>query len=120
MTLRDKNWNWPATAALAITILTLSGSQCSQVADRSVGPDSGTLGQGNEVAACVHACNDSAKDDRNIEQDLHKANVKACNGNPTCLADEEARHEARLDEIEAAMQQCKAPCHEQGRGGGGQ
>ena len=120
MTLRNKNWYWPLTAALAITILTLSGSQCSQVADRSVGPDSETLGRGNEVAACVQACNDIAKSDRDIEKDLHKANVAACNGNAACLAAEEARHEARQDEIDAAMQLCKAPCHEQGRGSGGQ
>lgn len=120
MTLRNKNWYWPVTAALAITILTLSGSQCSQVADRSVGPDNSTLGRGNEVAACVQACNEIAKDDRAAENDLHKANVEACDGNMTCLEEEEARHEARMDEIEAAMQMCKAPCHEQGRGGGGQ
>lgn len=120
MTLRNKNWYWPLTAALAFTVLTLSGSQCSQVADRSVGPDNNTLGRGNEVAACVQACNDIAKGDRDIEKDLHKANVAACNGNAACLAAEEARHEARQDEIDATTQLCKAPCHEQGRGSGGQ
>ncbi|TPW14162.1 MAG: hypothetical protein FD129_1131 [bacterium] len=120
MTLRNKNGFWPITAALAITILTLSGSQCSQVADRAVGPDSGTLDQAAEVAACVQACNESAKGDRDSEKQLHKANIEACNGDETCLAEEEARHEAQLDEINAEMQFCKAPCHEQGGGTGGQ
>lgn len=122
MTLRNKNWYWPVTAALAITILTLSGSQCSQVADRAVGPDSGTLGDGNGngVSACVHACNEIAKNDRDEERDLHRANIQACNRNPACLEQEAARHEARQEEIAAASQSCKAPCHEQGRGGGGQ
>lgn len=120
MTLRNKNWYWPITAALAITILTLSGSQCSQVADRAVGPGSGTLDNGSGVSACVRACNDIAKDARDAEQDLHRANIEACHGNPACLEQERARHEARQEEIAAAAQSCKAPCHEQGRGGGGQ
>jgi hypothetical protein len=121
MTLRNKKWQWPATAALAITLLTLSGSQCSQVGDRAVGPDSGSLGNnGNGVSACVQACNDIAKSDRDAEKDLHKENVRACNGDKSCLDAEKARHEARMEEIAAAQKACKAPCHEQGRGGGGQ
>ncbi|HEX7878717.1 MAG TPA: hypothetical protein VF720_04875 [Candidatus Eisenbacteria bacterium] len=120
MTLRNKKWQWPATAALAITLLTLSGSQCSQVADRATGPDTGSLGNNNDVAACVQACNETAKQDRDAEKDLFKANKEACNGDPACLDAEEARHEARMEEIAAASQLCKAPCHEQGGGGGGQ
>ena len=33
---------------------------------------------------------------------------------------EEARHDARMEEIAMEMQYCKALCHEQGTGSGGQ
>jgi hypothetical protein len=120
MTLRNKKWQWPATAALAITLLTLSGSQCSQVADRATGPTSGTFATDAEIAACIQSCNDVAKGNRDGERVLHKANVIACNGDESCLDAEEARHEARMEEIAALQGACKSPCHEQGGGGGGQ
>ena len=119
MTLRNKKWQWPATAALAITLLTLSGSQCSQVADRALGPDSGALADANAISACVQACNDTAKRDRDAEKVLFKANLDACTTS-ACKDAEGARHEARMEEISAAQELCKSPCHEQGSGGGGQ
>jgi hypothetical protein len=54
-----------------------------------------------------------------VEQDLHKANVDACAGDPTCLANEEARHEAAVAAIQDARKRCIDSCHQQGGGQGG-
>lgn len=120
MTLRNKRWHWPALALMAMTILTLSGSQCSQVADRAVGADTRIGTEGGGVSECVQACNELARAAREAERILHLANIEACAGDESCLEDEEARHEARMEEIAAQSQECKATCHEQGGGSGGE
>jgi hypothetical protein len=68
-------------------------------------------------SSCVQQCNRDAKAKRDAENDLHKANETACHDDPVCLANEEARHEAVLDQIAAEQQQCNAGCHRQGGGG---
>lgn len=125
MTLRKATLSTTAAGILVLAVLTLSGSQCSQVSDRAVNPQGSEFGTGGTeaergAAACVQACNDLGRDLRREERNLHRENVRACNGDYDCLADEEARHEARMEEIASIVQACKAPCHEQGRGSGGQ
>lgn len=123
MTLRKATLNTTAAGILVLAVLTLSGSQCSEVSDRAVNPqgsDIGTGSNGRGVAACVQACNDLGRDLRRDERILHRENIQACDGDYECLEDEEARHEARMEEIASIVQACKAPCHEQGGGSGGQ
>lgn len=123
MTLRKATLNTTAAGILVLAVLTLSGSQCSEVSDRAVNPqgsDIGTGSNGGSVAACVQACNDLGRDLRRDERILHRENIQACDGDYECLEDEEARHEARMEEIASIVQACKAPCHEQGGGSGGQ
>ncbi len=115
-----------------VAAFSLSGAQCSQVGDRITAPTSGSNGgaTGSEgtsgsVSACVQACNDIAKAARDAERDLHKENLIACRDlsgpdRASCTSAENLRHATRMEVIAADMQICKAPCHEQGGGSGGQ
>jgi hypothetical protein len=124
MTLRKATLSTTVSGILVLAVLILSGSQCSEVSDRAVNPQGSEFGTGDDAsrgaAACVAACNDLGRDLRREERNLHHDNVRACDGNSECLDEEEARHEARMEEIASIVQACKAPCHEQGRGSGGQ
>jgi len=53
------------------------------------------------------------------ESDLHKANVKACASDTTCLAQEEARQRAAIAGIQNQRKVCQNGCHHQGGGGRG-
>lgn len=98
-------------------------TQCTMTADKVTGVDVGGVTDsqkskpqthGSCVSECAHSANDAMKD----EQDLHKSNVKACNNDPTCLANEETRHEAAVNAIQEARQHCMDDCHHQGGGHG--
>ena len=55
----------------------------------------------------------------NRKYDQHFANEQACGKDKTCLANEEARHEAALMSIKLAYDNCVNNCHSQGRGTAG-
>ena len=97
----------------AMVVLT----QCKLTSDRVTGVDNraNQAAHGQCVSNCAHEANTLMK----TEQDLHKANVDACAGDPTCLANEEARHEAAVAAIQAGRKACMDGCHEQGGGQGG-
>ncbi len=108
-------------ASLAFFALAASDPQCAKVSDRVTAPDASLDQQGKGgVADCVQSCVSFAKTARADEQDLHKANVAACGDDAQCLAQEEARHEAAMEQIAMDERDCKAPCHNQGTGTGGQ
>ena len=99
-----------ATVALAATIVT-----CKSVTDNVLGSRQPATETANCVSACAHAANELM----HAENDLHKANVKACNGDANCLAQEEARHNTASDAIQEFRKRCQASCHHQGGGKGG-
>ena len=107
------------TIVLIAAVVALAGSltQCRMVTDNLVGvhPSQSAADAGSCFSACAHEANEQNRD----ESDLHKANMKACGGDPGCLADEEARHEARVAEIQQGRKDCQAGCHHQGGGRGG-
>ena len=109
-------------AVLCIVSL-MALTQCTMTADKVTGVDVGGTGNseksrpqthGSCVSECAHQANDAMK----AESDLHKSNAKACNNDPTCLANEEARHEAAVAAIQDARQHCMDNCHHQGGGHG--
>jgi hypothetical protein len=102
-------------AAAAMTMLL---SQCRMVSDSVVGPGASVAAQ-KPSKDCFRDCQDAFKAAQDVEQALHKTNVKACNTNPVCLANEEARHAARMDQIAVERQACIDGCHHQGGGSGG-
>ena len=97
-------------------------SQCKMTPDKVTGVEA-TLNQGNPnkpenhgqcISNCQHVANDALK----AENDLHSQNLNACNGNPGCIAAENARHDAAVNQIQANRQLCMDGCHHQGGGSG--
>ncbi len=110
----------PLIAGLLLAAFAATGSQCSKVVDPA-GKQDLSLELAGGVADCVRDCNAAAASARGAEQDLHVANVQGCEGNPECLAAEEARHVAVMEQIALESQACKEAClHEQGGGSGGE
>jgi len=110
-----------AIAGLAFFALAASEPQCAKVGDQVVSPDNSAVSSNKGgVSDCVHSCVDYAQTARTDEQDLHKANIEACGGDWQCLQEEEARHEAVMEQIAMDQRDCKSFCHNQGSGQGGQ
>ena len=105
-----------ALVALSVTAMVVL-TQCKLTSDKVTGIDhrANQSNHGTCISNCAHEANAAMKD----EQDLHKANVDACAGDPTCLANEEARHEAAVAAIQEGRKRCMDGCHEQGGGNGG-
>jgi len=103
-------------AVLAVAaVLAAATMQCRMVTDSVVRP----LQSSTQASSCLKSCNDAAQAAIRDESDLHKANVKACASDTTCLAQEEARHEAAITAIQNQRKVCQNGCHHQGGGGGG-
>ena len=95
--------------ALAFTL-----TQCRPVNDEIVKPQA--TNASNCFTDCAHAYTVAIQ----AESALHVANVHACAGDSTCLANEETRHEAAVARIGAGRTACQEQCHQQGGGSGGQ
>jgi hypothetical protein len=97
-------------------------THCNMTADKVTGV-AVTMGDdkekqenhGNCISDCAHKANDALDD----EKDLHKSNLKNCNGDPTCISAENARHDAAVDKIQSDKKSCMDGCHHQGGGHGG-
>jgi hypothetical protein len=102
-------------SCLVLVMMAATGSTCSKVEDPSK-----TDLQIQLVNSCVQDCNAAARTARDAEQVLHQQNVAACQALPSnqrgpCLEAEDARHDARMDEIASIQESCKDACeHSQG------
>ncbi len=107
--------------AVLCAVAVVALSQCKMTADKVTGVEA-TMNQGKPQSdnhgQCISNCQHVANDAQKAENDLHKANEKACQGNPACLAAEDARHNAALNLIEEDRQRCMDGCHHQGGGHG--
>lgn len=110
---------WLLVAAFAVVAMGASAPQCARTSDTPLTPAAKTLAP-QDLADCVDACNVDAKLQRSDEKLRHVAVVQACDDDEGCLADEEALHEMIMERIASDTQQCKANCHNQGGGFGGQ
>jgi hypothetical protein len=110
----------PFVVLAVVSAVALFGlTQCKLAPDKVTGVEKTEMGKaasapGNCISDCAHAANDAMK----AEQDLHKDNVKACNKNSACLAAEDARHDAAVDQIQDGRKACMNNCHHQGGGNG--
>jgi len=102
-----------AVLLLALVAATVSLTQCQMVGDNLTGVQASLFKRKNE---CVRKCADAKRDADKAERKLHKDNEKACGGNSACLSEENARHDAAEDAIEAAYKACLQTCHNQGGG----
>ena len=101
-----------------LTLVALAATQCKLSPDHAAGI---TLGTSGGISACVGACVNQYNPLIRAESELHKANIEACKSAPdkeTCLAAENARHDAEVDRLEAAKDACIARCQHQGSGSG--
>jgi hypothetical protein len=96
-------------------LVAVAATTCRMVTDNVVRP----LEQPLQAGGCMHDCAKAAVERIHAENDLHHDNVKACNGDAQCLAQEETRHEAAQAAIDAFRKQCQQECHHQGGGRGG-
>src|SRR5262249_52471456 len=92
--IRSRRARWTLFTVAAVTVLATIDT-CRSVADNVLAARRGA----EETANCVSACARSANDAIRAESDLHVQNVRACAGESTCLAQEEARHEAAVNAI---------------------
>ena len=100
---------------LGAAVLAAATMQCRMVTDSVVRP----LSEPTRASSCIKSCNDAAQAAVQAEVSLHQANVQACGADTTCLAQEEARHEAAIAAIQNQRKACQNGCHHQGGGGGG-
>lgn len=98
-------------AALAGASLTLT--HCQMVGDRLTGVDVGMFKRKNE---CLAECQAQFQARNQAEDALHAQNIAACGSDPTCLANEEARHLGAEDLSKAQRDACMNGCHQQGGG----
>jgi len=96
-----------ATLSVAAGLLL---AQRRSVTDSVLGHGSASLNAQSCIAQCAETANALTK----TESATHTANVKACNGNSSCLAAEEARHEAAVASINSNRKACQNGCHQQG------
>lgn len=111
-----------ALLILGATVLALVLNQCRMVGDQVTSPLTSGLGlqqQQNNHGNCISECAKAYADSNKVEAALHVANVKACGGDPTCLATEDARFEAAKARITSGRKACMDECHHQGGGSGG-
>jgi hypothetical protein len=96
---------------LGCSILTLS--HCRMVGDRLNGIDAGLFKRDKE---CRQACQDDFQARNKAESTLHSERVRACAGDPACIAEEQTRHLAALESSRAQREACLSGCHHQGGG----
>jgi len=89
-------------------------AQCRSVTDHVLGRVSASA----KAESCASACAEQANDLMRIESKTHTQNVKDCAGDPSCLAAEEARHNAAVRDIQDGRKRCQSGCHHQGGGQG--
>ena len=103
-------------AAAALTMLL---SQCRMVSDQITAPSTRVAMTAQKPKDCMKDCQDQYLAAIQAENNLHQANENLCGTDPVCLANEEARHEAALTQIQANRKACLDGCHHQGGGTGG-
>ena len=112
--IRSRRARWTLFAVAAVTIVATIDT-CRSVTDNVLGARRGAEETQNCVSDCAHAANSAIR----AESDLHVQNVHACAGDSVCLAQEEERHEAAVDAIQAGRKACQDGCKHQGGGAGG-
>ena len=101
------------TLLLALVAASVALTQCQMVGDKLTGVQVGTFKRTND---CFKNCQKRQKDAEKDEKKRHQDAIRACGGNSQCVKDENNRHDAAEDAIEAAYKNCINGCHHQGGG----
>lgn len=108
-----------ALPLVSMVFLAASSPQCARFDDKVLSPTLSELSQPG-VGNCIKACVEEAQDARTAEMERFRAAIKDCESGSDCRAREAALHVANMQQIADDERACKEPCHEQGRGRGGQ
>lgn len=101
-----------ATAGLMALLL----SQCKMVDERLTGVSNPLKLTPQQ---CFDKCQKNADNSFRAEDARHTSKLADCAGDATCIALENARHDAALAQIRQDLQACQTTCHQQGGGFGG-
>ena len=107
-----------ALLVVAAAAMTLLLSQCRMVTDAIDPVRVGSLAQ-KPAQDCMRDCQAAYQTAQDAEQALHKQLIQACGSDSTCIANEDARHDAAMAQLAANRKACFDGCHHQGGGGGG-
>jgi hypothetical protein len=103
-----------ALLLVALGAASIALTQCRSVSDAVNGVDMIGIMKAKD---CLTACQKTAADQLRREHQTNEHNLEACNGNSTCIAQENARDAAAVAAIQAALVACQNTCHQQGAGG---
>jgi hypothetical protein len=110
-----------ALPLLVIGLVNLVGmTECSRVDSSVTAPDSSPVLGSPSRDECLERCNRTAKEAVLAEGELHESNLFECEGDPACIAEERARHQAVMADIRVHYNECVESCHDQGGGSGGE
>jgi len=98
---------------LALAAASLTLVQCRLVGDRINGANVDVFKRKDQ---CLATCQEQFKARNQAEDILHRQNLAACVGNPVCIANENARHDAADAASKALRDACINGCHQQGGG----
>ncbi len=127
-----RHLRWFGFALLLVFAMAATGSQCAKVEDRTTAPDvslsPSSGGDGEDLdhhghggyRECIRDCVWQAQRERALEQIRHQRNLRHCGHDQECIRHENARHRAVMEQIAREERACKAECHQQGEGHGGQ
>ena len=101
---------------LAVLAATVVLTQCQKTGDSINGVNVGMFKRKDE---CLAKCQSDFQKRNQAEDQLHQQNLAACGGNPTCISDENARHEAAQRDSKQQKDACTNGCHQQGGGTSG-
>jgi hypothetical protein len=68
---------------------------------------------------CIAKCSKTLAQRIEVAGKVHVSHLRDCAGDPVCIALENARYEAVLQQLYANYRDCLGNCHHQGSGGGG-
>jgi len=110
-----------AVLALPVALLLMAASspQCARTSDYAFRPASLTEASSADLGACVQVCNGEANARRAAEIESFQEAMANCEVGD-CRAEAAAQHAAIMQQIAFDARECRASCHNQGGGQGGQ
>ena len=98
---------------LALVAASFTLIQCRLVGDRITGANVDIFKRKDE---CLAKCQADYQARNQVEDQLHQQQLAACAGDPSCIANENARHTAAQASSKAQRDACMNGCHQQGAG----
>jgi hypothetical protein len=99
---------------VALGIASVALTHCRMVGDNVTGVNVASV---MKAKSCLEQCQNTTDNLFNAEANVHQAKLRNCNGDATCIQQENERDAAVNATIQAALVRCQNFCHQQGGGG---